>query len=129
MPVSPENRKFIRIKTNTLLKHVKFYLGVNAREALNSLSKDISAGGVLFESSVFYEIGDIVRLEIDLPGWEKFKPEFYKPHLSKSEPIIALVRVKRVVVIKKGGYEIAGIFAGIDDGHHMALVKYIKQQK
>ena len=124
-----EQRKFTRINRSASIKHVKFHLGSDLKVPLRSLSKDISAGGILFDSAQFYDIGDIVRLEIDLPGWEKFKPEFYKPPLGKSEPVIALVKVIRVFLKGVGAYEIGASFVGIDDGHQMALTKYIKQQK
>jgi len=128
MVESFENRKFIRVKTGFPLKHVKFHLGLNVADALQSLSKDLSAGGLLFESSDLYAEGDILRLEIDLPGWEKFKPEFFKPHISKSGPVIALVKVLRVKRVDFGRYEIAALFVGIDEGHQMALVKYVKSR-
>jgi hypothetical protein len=49
--------------------------------------------------------------------------------LTKSEPVIVLVRVIRVFLKGAGAYEIGANFVGIDDGHQMALAKYIKQQK
>ena len=124
-----EHRKFTRIKKTASIKHVKFHLGGDGNDALKSLCKDISAGGILFESEVFYETNDIVRLEIDLPGWEKFKPEFFKLHLTKSEPVIALVKVRRAISLKGGMYEIGASFVGIDEGHQMALAKFIKKQQ
>ena len=126
MPEFVEQRKFVRIRISNSVKHVKFNLGGNVVDTPVSLTKDLSAGGVLFESTRIYEIGDIIRLEIDVPGWEKFKPEFYKPHLSKSEPVIVLVKVVRVVFKDIDVYDIAASFVGIDDGHQMALAKYIK---
>jgi len=129
MTISPEKRKFTRMRISRSVKHVKFHLGSTSPSLLNALSKDLSAGGVLFESEIKYDTGDIVRMEIDLPGWEKYKPEFYKLHLSKSDPVITLVKVTRVKPLGGGIYEIGASFVGIDDGHQMALAKYIKQQK
>jgi len=37
-----------------------------------------------------------------------------------------LVKVIRAVPLKGGVYEIGASFVGIDDGHQMALAKYIK---
>jgi hypothetical protein len=128
MASASERRKFIRIKKSNALKHVKFQLSGGAGDALQSLSKDLSAGGILFESAVLYAIGDILRLEINVPGWEKFKPEFYKPGLTKSEPLIVLVKVMRVERVGAGKHDIGCMFVGIDDGHQMALAKYLKQQ-
>jgi len=128
MASASDRRKFIRVKNINTLKHVKFHLGGSVNDALQSLSKDLSAGGILFETSVLYAIGDILRLEINVPGWEKFKPEFYKPGLTKSEPLIVLVKVMRVERVGIGQYDIGCMFVGIDDGHQMALAKYIKQQ-
>ena len=129
MTTLPEKRKFTRLKTSSPIMYVTFQLGDNSSLGLRSMSKDLSAGGILFESAQFYDVGDIVRLEIDLPGWEKYKPEFYKPHLSKSEPVIVLVKVRRIFLRGGGAYEIGASFVGIDDGHQMALTRYIKEQK
>ena len=126
MATTSERRKYLRVKKNSSLKHVKFHLGEAGSDTFQSLSKDLSAGGILFESNILYAIGDVVRLEIAVPGWEKFKPEFYKPHISKSEPVVVLVKVMRIERVGYGKYNIGAMFVGIDDGHQMALASYIK---
>ena len=91
--------------------------------------KDISAGGLLFECKRKYDIGNLLKLEIVIPGWEKFKSEFYKPdESSRSKPLIALASVVRVEMVKPGLYDIGVSFAGIDEGHQSALLQYIQRQ-
>ena len=125
-----EKRKYLRIKTTKHIKHTLFsLLGASLSSAPESTSRDLSAGGIMFESKNSYSVGDIIRLEAQIPGWEKYKPEFIKPgQLSRSEPVIALAKVVRVKIVSVGKYEISVQFVGIDDGHQMGLAKYIKQQ-
>lgn len=125
-----EKRKFIRIKASHLTRHIKFRLpGVDLFPDKESASKDISAGGVLFTSDHAYTVGDILRMELHIPGWEKFKTEFYKAdRTAKSLPVLVLVKVVRVQAISGGKFDIGVSFVGIDDGHQQALSKYIAQQ-
>lgn len=124
-----ERRQFIRLRLRKPLKHMRFSLiGFDIQQAVLAETKDFSAGGVLFESKVPYVIGDIVRMEIEIPGWEKYKTEFYKSdHPSKSDPVVVLAKVVRVEILSANHFDIGVSFVGIDDGHQMALVKYIQQ--
>jgi len=70
----------------------------------------------------------VLRIEIKIQDWEKFKPEFYKPDkLTVSKPLVAIVKVVRVEDIGGGQYEIGVDFSGMDEGHRIALAKYVKK--
>ena len=126
-----ERRKFIRIQAQYMLRHEKYTLrAVQDREAVKGVIKNYSGDGALFESKVKYDIGDILKLEISIPGWEKFKTEFYKDNkTSASEPLVILASVVRVEVITLDQlYDIGVYFVGIDKGHQGALIKQINAQ-
>ncbi len=126
-----ENRKYIRFTNNNVLKCRKYSLQSGASQTeINAVVKNMSAGGVLFESSKQYQINDLLKLEIDLPGWEKFKAEFYKGNrVSQPAPVSVLASVVRVEVMKPGKlFDIGACFVGIDDGHQWALIKYSKNR-
>ncbi len=122
-----EKRKFIRLRANHLTRHIKFKLpGVDLYPNNEAVSKDISAGGVLFLSDRAYEMGDILRMELHIPGWEKYKNEFFKlDRPTKTLPVLVLVKVVRVEALGNGKFDIGVSFVGIDDGHQEALSKYI----
>jgi len=137
--ITEERRKYKRIEKECIVNFGEFSasgLGIAGADAkIESITKDLSAGGILFASKRSYEIGSILKFELAIPGWEKFKAEFIKPDsVTRSKPLVAVVSVVRVEVIKPGSlYEIGGCFVGIDDGHQWALVKYVgaelKKQK
>lgn len=132
--MSDERRKYVRVATQCLLTCEKFTaqnLGItNAENKIEAITKDLSAGGILFEASEQYEIGTLLKFEINVPGWERFKAEFYKnDRVSSSAPLVLLASVVRVEVIETGKrYDIGACFVAIDDGHQWALVKYINSR-
>lgn len=123
-----ERRKYIRIDTKKFVKHTKFKLfAKNPDKLTESLTKNLSAGGILFQSDTLYLPGDLVRIEIDVPGWERYKTGFKKPgQLTKSEPVTVLAKVIRVEIKSPMRYEIRAAFVGIDDDHQKALAGYLK---
>jgi len=128
-----ERRKYIRLANDSVLWCRKYSLMGTSEseiEAVASKVKDISAGGALFETRENYTLGDLVKLEIDIPGWEKYKAEFFKgDHVTRNEPVVILAKVVRVEIIHSGElYDIGVVFAGIDDGHQWALLKYIRKE-
>ncbi len=122
-----EKRKYIRLETQNVVMCEMYSIPENQDgHATEFTSKNISAGGILFEVNDQYAIGDLLRLEMDLPGWNKYKPEFYKEDsLSVDEPLVCLGAVVRVEKLSNGKYDIGVCLSGIDDGHQMALKKYI----
>lgn len=123
-----ERRRFIRIQARYMLRHEKYSLKADQdRKAVAGVVKNYSGDGALFESKTKYDIGDILKLEIDIPGWDKFKTEFYKEkRTSASEPIVVLASVVRVeVMVPDDLYDIGVFFVGIDKGHQGALIKQI----
>lgn len=125
-----ERRKFLRLESHHLLNHERFRLQniAGGTDAEHSTMKNISWGGLLFESKRQYNIGDFLKLEIELPGWEKFKNEFLKPdEISRSRPLVVLGRVVRVENISQGIFDIGVSFVSVDHDHREAVMKYVKQ--
>lgn len=121
-----EKRTYIRIDEQDVIHCEKYSIPRNSSSQIEGMTKNISGGGVLFSSSQSFEIGQILRLEISLSGWERFKTEFYKEdRLAHSKPIVVLATVVRVELIEENNYEIGVCFTGIDEGHKWALLKYI----
>ena len=81
-----------------------------------SITKNISAGGLLFVSSELLTVGSIVELKIELPD--------------SDEPIDCLVKVLRVEEIEEGRhYDVAGHFLDITSAHRTRLDKYIESER
>ncbi|HOX23037.1 MAG TPA: PilZ domain-containing protein [Elusimicrobiales bacterium] len=131
MGAANERRKYTRVPLQRLLKCEKYAIPrPDESERQELKTKNVSGSGLLFLSKQKFQVGDLLRLELDLAGWEKYKSEFYKPDLTASgKPLVVLANVARVVAQKDGGYEIGVLFSGLDDGHKMALVKFLRAQQ
>lgn len=97
---------------------------------VEGILKNYSGGGVLFESTIRYDIGDLLKLEIALPGWERFKNEFYKEdRLSRSDPVVVLASVVRVECMGPPSlFDVGVCFVGIDEDDRWAVIKQIDAQ-
>lgn len=122
----------MRLQSRHILYHERYDLrGHKDQKAVEGVLKNYSPGGVLFESKIPYRIGDLLKLDMAIPGWERFKNEFYKEDkLSRSEPIVVLALVVRVeCILPDQLYENGVCFVGIDEGDRWALIKQIKDKK
>ena len=123
-----ERRKFVRINTQNLLTCQIYTIPSSSGLQEDLCTKNISAGGLLFESKEKFDLNDILRLEINLPGWEDFKPAFYKPSdISETRPLVILGKVVRIESLEHKTFDVGVKIEGIDEGHHMALEKYINE--
>jgi hypothetical protein len=115
-----------------MLRHERYVFQASEEEAIfeEGRVKNYSPGGALFESKTPYSLGDILKLEITIPGWQRYKNEFYREdRTSRPEPVVILACVLRVeVLVPDQLYEIGVQFVGIDEGDRWALVKQIKTQ-
>jgi len=137
MPVKngfAERRKYFRLDARYVLKCEEFTAKDLFREngmknAVEAVSKNISLGGVLVEVKKPFKLGDILRMEIDIPGWEKFKAEFYKDDVTiAKKPLVVLGKVVRTENLGKN-FELGICFVAIDEGHKWALLKYLKKRQ
>lgn len=123
-----ERRRYIRIPVSCIVKFEEFSIDKDNLATADEVDvKDLSAGGILIETEKKYELGDVLRVELRVPGWEKFKPEFLKPGTERKEnsAIVALASVVRIEALSSGIYEIGVRLTGIDDGHRLALERFI----
>jgi len=130
-----ERRKYFRIKSKNLITCKKFTVddfsnNYESDDMIHAVLKNYTAGGLLFESVIKFNIGELLKLDITIPGWEKFKSEFYKEITSEEEQsLIILAKVVRVEAMNGDSkFEIGVSFSAIDKGHREALMKYIDQK-
>ncbi|MFH0753383.1 MAG: PilZ domain-containing protein [Candidatus Omnitrophota bacterium] len=127
----PERRKFLRIHEEDVLVCEPFDASVlrgDSGKRRHVVSKDLSQGGLLFESREPFEIGTILKLQVDIPGWEKFKTGFIKVNeISGRHPLVTLGKVVRVEDVGAGNFDIGIAFVALDSGHKLALQKYLEK--
>jgi hypothetical protein len=127
-----EHRKYVRIPRRYIVHCSPFtakdLLSPGRDNITEGLLKNISCGGVLFESRVQYNVGILLRIELALPGWERFKTEFFKEGSTPlSDPLTVLAHVVRLEVLEGGMFDIGACFAAIDEGDKWTLFKYIQR--
>ena len=130
-----ERRKFIRIPEEDLLVcepfNVSGFGGATSMvtKRMHAFTKSLSEGGILFGSDEVFAMGALLKLELDIPGWEKFKSEFYKGNEpSGRHPLVVLGQVVRVEDVGKGQFDIGVVFTAMDAGHKLALKKYLDRK-
>lgn len=129
---SNERRRYVRLERQHLLRYEKYAFQLTEGQEVfeEGMLKNYSLGGALFESRIKYQIGDILKLEITIPGWQRYKNEFYREdRTSRVEPIVVLTYVVRVeAMIPNEIYDIGVQFVGIDEGDRWTLMKQINAQ-
>jgi len=126
-----DRRKFIRIPNENVVYvsecDVMEELQLKERkEKTKGNTKDISAGGLLFELPKKFDMEKVLKIEITLPHWEKYKKSLFRNQFSyPTKPFLILGKVVRVEFIQEDLYDIGVSFVGIEEDFRELLVNYI----
>lgn len=101
-----ERRKYYRMPVDHLLEFREYSLSEGQDNLKMSNLKNISGGGVLFESDSVLPVGTLLKMKLKIPGWQKHKTEFLKHDRdSTAEPLVALGHVVRVEEMEDGRWK------------------------
>ena len=131
-PHGKDRRRYVRLSEEDLIVCEPFseesIEPQKAADKFYAFTKNLGEGGILFESDTFFDLGSPLKLEIDIPGWEKYRAEFFKgdEHPGR-KPFVVLGKVVRVEDIGGGRYEIGLAFTAVDSGNKLALHKYVEK--
>jgi len=125
-----ERREHVRIEMSDIVKCFKTSLPGDTNTGTDTAkSKNVSAGGILIESSVKYSVGDVLRLEISLPGWADFKGGvlslFKKKSNEDGEALQVVGRVVRVETVSDSIFFVGICYTDIAKADQKAVEKYI----
>lgn len=126
----PDRRRYIRIPEKDLLSHEPLTVktfdagGVHKKYAG---TKDLSEGGLLFQSDVLFPIGSYIKLQFYVHDWDKHKVAFYKEEDIEKGPFTVIGKVVRDEVLAPGHFDIGIEFIAVDTGHRQALRKYVRK--
>lgn len=128
--MSVERRKYYRMPMEHFIEFGEYSFSGDQKKFESKL-KDVSEGGILFESDHAPEIGSLIQLKLKIPNWHKHKTEFIKHDwASTPESLVTLGHVMRIEEVEAGNrYEVGVVFECIDDDHRNALAKYIGDLK
>ena len=125
-----DKREYFRLPEEFKLsfKTLEFPLGEHPPR--ESKIKDLSGGGILFESDVLYELGTILELNVNLEGWYRHRSSFFKSTKEKvNEPLTVIGEVVRVERFDDDTYDIGVKFTNVYDDDFKSLIKYINSKK
>lgn len=121
-----EKRQFNRVGSRYILncrRNGDTSCGVDA------ITKDISAAGILFESPMQFDSGDILRVEMTLPGWELFRGGKAAADEDLPQDVhLVLATVVRSLKHSDGFYEVAVCFNELSDSDRRVLADYFSDR-
>ena len=131
---SKEKRRYLRIPRENIV-----YVSLcDALEELNmkkrsskikAKTKDLSAGGLLFECTKRFDLGHILKVEIILPSWEKYKKTLFSSKWCyPTKPFLVLGKVMRIECVQENIYDIGISFVGIEEAYQDLLINYVNDQ-
>ncbi|MCK5708109.1 MAG: PilZ domain-containing protein [Candidatus Aureabacteria bacterium] len=129
-----EKRKYIRIPRENVMyvSLCDIHAEMNLKQENTKIevrTKDISAGGILFESSKKFDIEDLLKIEIILPNWEKYKKTFFGSDISyPTKPFLILGKVIRIEFLRDNIYDIGINFVGVETSHQELLLNYLNDR-
>lgn len=107
----PEKRRYVRVDAKVIAWYKTDALG-NGAETYGALTKNISCGGLLFETDEAVPVGAEVEVEMKVPG---------SPRMLRSKG-----RTVRLEAVGGGRYDVGLAFESIPEGDRQALEAYIK---
>ena len=121
-------RKFKRAQSKYALKCQPYPLK-EGKEGTYVICNDISADGILFTSLVVFKTKQKLKLDLKLPGWDKFWEKLYKKKHLQTDTYSMVAKVVRIVDIGDNVYQIAAHFISKNNAKQKALLKYIKENE
>lgn len=125
----PDRRKYVRLNEEDLLVCEPISVEMiepHTCDKFYAFTKNISEGGVLFESDTFFEIGTMLKLQIDIPGWDKIEAELNPaPRVHDQKAFVVLGKVVREADISAHRFEVGVAFMAADATQKKVLQKYV----
>lgn len=76
--INTERRKFLRIPKESKVRYHELKCPMVKSDLKNTKSKNVGGGGILFTSKKEIDIGTILKIDITVQGWEKYRPGFLR---------------------------------------------------
>lgn len=121
-----ERRQFVRVPRKGLVKFREMHLPQRQCGAEESIYKNISANGLLFESNRNLPIGTILAVQIELRNWAR---SLRKANTRGFEnlPLKVLGEVVRCEQLdSRSAFEIGIHFIGLDPEYQQAILELIQ---
>jgi len=125
-----DKREYVRLPEEFALSFKPLEFPLDDQVEMESTMKDVSGGGILFESDTLIELGTILQVEVNLEGWYRHRSSFFKSTKEKvNEPLTVIGEVVRVEKFDDETYDIGVKFTNVYDDDLKSLLKYINSKK
>ncbi|MFA5161933.1 MAG: hypothetical protein WC421_06775 [Elusimicrobiales bacterium] len=122
-----KKRRYARLNPSYVASCAKTRQGsMNEEERRHAASAHGRSGGFVFASKELFGIGDILRLELRIPGWAKFlasQPRMAKPQ--EDDKLEVLGKVTLVEMTLEDDYDIGVCFVNLDSGRRELLLRHL----
>jgi c-di-GMP-binding flagellar brake protein YcgR len=120
-----ERRKYARVDKEHLLKCEQYcQVTGDLKHSVKATTANMSSGGFLIKSEKEHHLGDTLKMEVVLPGWDKYDPDVHGV-VAVATPVMVTAKIVRVEELADETYEIGVRITGVDDVHRLALERYI----
>lgn len=116
-----EKRAFTRLPRGFHLEVRELLFPMNDQPRFESTCHDISPGGLCFQSSRRFNVGDKLQVRVHIPTLNKFSPGFYKVHENDAEQYLGAIVEVSWVEQGEAGYMTGLRFVDADDDACHAL--------
>jgi len=121
-----ERRKYARVPQENVVVCEPFTdQPVRGESGEQAIMSNMSAGGLLIKTEKGYGIGDVLHIEMTLPGWERFSST---SAVAVSVPLDLRGKVVRIEELSDGMYEVGVRITGMDECRRIALERFIYDQ-
>ena len=99
---------------------------LEAKERQQAQAAHTRSGGFIFASAELFNVGDLLRLELRIPGWGKFMAA--QPRAGKAredDKLDVLGKVTLAEMTLDGGYDIGVCFVNLDSGRRELLLRHL----
>jgi len=125
-----ERREYVRLPKDFRIELSKLSFPLNSQKVHNAKCINISAGGLLLETSRKFEAKEKVQVRIYTPGLNKFHPSYFKIfETSHGQNVLAIAEVARIEdKIPYEKYEIGLKFVDVYEDDWKALYNLLQSE-
>jgi|GEM_PF-7034590 len=119
-------RRYARLKASYVANCAKMRAdSLPAGERRLAEAAETRTGGFIFETGKAFSVGDIVRLDLSIPGWGDFLQRLRLKAGHEGDRISVIGKIVLVELLTEDRYEAGVCFANIDSGRRELLLRHL----
>lgn len=107
-----ERRQYRRVPLGASVSFQELRFGLGS-EALEASYRDVSSGGLLIGSPRNVALGTLLKLQVEVPGWDPDAGRYGPAKDQPNRPLVAVGQVVRVEQLDNDSYELGIKFLNV----------------